>query len=339
MAVTLKDIARETGLSVATISKYINGATLKEKNRIAVEQAIRKLDYRVNEYARGLKSNRSRTIGVVIPELSNLFIATIISHMEEELRARGYSIVICDCHSKEKLEVEAVQFLMSKMVDGIINMPTCKDGRHLLPAVEKGRPIVLIDRQIPQLHHVTNGVFIKNEDAAYDATQLLLEQGHRRIGIIVGPCDVYTSQSRLRGYCRALQDRGISCDENLIAYSDYSIQSGYECAKALLDGENDMSALFITNYELTIGAVIAFNELQIQIPKELSVIGFDNQDLSRIVHPKLTIVTQPLQEMGHQAARIMLEQLAGTTPGIPVTISLPAAVLPGASVSAWHEKQ
>lgn len=332
MSVTLKDIARETGLSVATVSKYINGATLKEKNRIAVEQAIEKLGYTVNEYARSLKSNKSRTIGVVIPELGNLFIANIISRMEEILRANGYSIIICDCHSDEKLEAEAVGFLLGKMAGGIINMPVGRDGSHLKPVVEKGLPIVLVDRKIPQLESYASGVFIDNDAAAYDATTLLLRHGHRDIGIVVGPSDVYTSQCRLEGYRRALAEWGIPCNENRIAYSDYSVQGGFESVQALLSAGDGMSALFVTNYEMTLGAVIAINERNIRIPEELSLIGFDNLDLSRVTHPKLTIMTQPLRDIGTQVAQIMLQQMNGEAEG-PVTVSLPAALLPGQSVA------
>lgn len=115
MSVTLKDIAKETGLSVATISKYINGATLKEQNRVAIERAIKKLGYTVNEYARGLKSKKSRTVGVVIPELSNLFITQIITKMEEILRSQNYSVMICDCHTDKKLECDAVKFLLGRL--------------------------------------------------------------------------------------------------------------------------------------------------------------------------------------------------------------------------------
>lgn len=331
MSVTLKDIARETGLSVATISKYINGVTLKEKNRIAVEQAIEKLGYTVNEYARSLKSNKSRTVGVVIPELGNLFIANIISRMEEILRANGYSIIICDCHSDEKLEAEAVRFLLGKMAGGIINMPVSRDGAHLQPVVEKGLPIVLVDRKIPQLESCASGVFIDNEAAAYEATTLLLRHGHRDIGILLGPGDVYTSQCRLTGYRRALEEWNIPCNENHIAYSDYTVQGGYESAQALLSS-GGISAMFVTNYEMTLGAVIAVNERNIRIPEELSLIGFDNLDLSRVTHPKLTIITQPLRDIGTQVAQIMLQQMNGEA-DVPVTVSLPASLLPGQSVA------
>lgn len=334
MAATLKDIAKETGLSTATISKYINGATLKEKNRVAVERAIKKLDYTVNEYARGLKSNKSRAIGVVIPELSNLFITQIITKMEETLRGHGYSVIICDCHTNEKLEREAVQFLLGKMADGIINMPVCRDGRHLRPAVEKGRPIILIDRAIPELSQKADCVLIDNAAATYTATSHLLEKGHRHIGIIVGPGDIFTSLHRLEGYRKALNRYGVTPEKKLIAYSDYTLQGGYESLNQLLDQNPQMTAVFVTNYEMTLGAVIAANERKVQIPKELSFIGFDNMDLSRITHPKLTLVTQPLEEIGNRAAEIMLERLTQPSVGVPITLSLSTTMHYGDSVSS-----
>ncbi len=337
MSVTLRDIARETGLSTATISKYINGAKLKEKNRIAVEQAIERLGYTVNEYARGLKSNRSRTIGVIIPELGNLFISNIVSHMEECLRAEGYSIIVCDCHSDKQLEADAVQFLLRKMIDGIVNMPVCQDGCHLLSAIEKGIPVLLIDRSIPELEGQVNGVFIDNELAAYQATRKLIDAGHRHIAIVVGPKNVYTSRCRLNGYKLALEEANIPVDEELIVFSDYTVQGGYASIRQLLTGEKNITAVFITNYEMTLGGVIAINELKVDIPSELSVIGFDNMDLSRVAHPRLSIVVQPLQDIGNEAARILLEQLSDET-STHQMMKLPVSFLDGESVAPPPER-
>jgi LacI family transcriptional regulator len=334
MPATIKDIARETGLSFATISKYVNGGTLKEKNRIAVERAIKKLDYHVNEYARGLKSNRSRTIGVVIPELSNLFVTQIITVMEDALRKRSYSVIICDCHTDEKLECDAIEFLIGKRVDGIINMPVCRDGRHLRPAIEQKIPTVLIDRTIPELSNYVDSVLIDNAAAARSATSYLLEKGHSRIGIIVGPKDVFTSQQRLAGYIDALESCHVTYDEKLVINSDYTLHGGYECMRRMLKTCPDITAIFVTNYEMTLGAIIAANEFGIKIPQELSFIGFDNMDLSRIAHPKLTIVTQPLEEIGSQVARILLDRLTRENTGVPMKITLSTALQIGASVQA-----
>lgn len=337
MTATIKDIARETGLSIATISKYVNGGTLKEKNRVAVERAIKDLDYHVNEYARGLKSNRSRTIGVIIPELSNLFVTQIITVMEDTLRKRGYSVIICDCHTDEKLECDAVKFLIGKRVDGIINMPVCRDGHHLRPAVEHKIPTVLIDRTVPELSNYADSVLIDNAEAARSATCCLLEKGHSKIGIIVGPKDVFTSQQRLAGYVEALKSYDVAYEERLVVNSDYTLHGGYESMRAILKTSPDITAIFVTNYEMTLGAIIAANELGVKIPQELSFIGFDNMDLSRIAHPKLTIVTQPLEEIGSQVARIMLDRLARENTGVPMKITLSTTLQVGASIQTLEK--
>ena len=331
MSATIKDIARETGLSIATISKYMNGATLREKNRVAIERAVKKLNYTVNEYARGLKSNKSRTIGVVIPELSNLFVTQIITKMEDILRAQGYSVMICDCHTDEKLECEAVRFLMGKMVDGIVNMPICRDGRHLKPALEKKIPIVLVDRTVDALTGLADSVLIDNAAAAKMATSYLLERGHREIGIIIGPEGVFTTTQRLKGYFDAFGACGLTPGEANIQHGDYMLQGGYESMRRLL-AEKKCTAVFVTNYEMTLGAVIAINEAGLKIPEEISVIGFDNMDLSRITHPRLTIVTQPLEQIGTQVAKLLLEHLTGSTPCAPVSVSLSTTLQEGASV-------
>lgn len=332
MATTLKDIARETGLSVATISKYVNGVPLKEKNRAAVERAIKKLGYTANEYARGLKSNSSRSVGVIIPELSNLFITRIIARMEELLRESGYSVLICDCHTDEKLECEAVRFLLGKMVDGMISMPVCRDGRHLKPVIESGRHVVLLDRAVPELSGTADCVLIDNEAAAYTATKLLLENGHRKIGIIVGPADIFTSYHRLAGYRRALEKFGGCADDALIEYSDYTLEGGFRSMKCLLERDADMTAALVTNNEMTLGAIIALNERQVRIPDELSFIGFDNLEMSRITHPVLTIVSQPLDDIGSCAARLILDRLGKKRTGAPVSVTLGAELISGASV-------
>lgn len=335
MAATIKDIARETGLSLATISKYVNGGTLREANRVAIEKAIKKLDYTVNEYARGLKSNRSRTIGVIIPELSNLFITQIITQVESLLQEKGYSVVICDCHTDEARECNAVQFLLGKKVDGIINMPVCRDGRHLAPALEQQVPIVLIDRIIPSLKGAVDAILIDNKTAAKEATALLLEKGHRKIGIIAGPQSIYTSQLRLSGYYAAFAEKNLCPPEEtpFVCHCDYTVQGGYEAMRGLLR-QTDCTAVFVTNYEMTLGAMIAINELGRKIPDDISMIGFDNMDLSRITHPKLTIVTQPLEQIGHYTAKTMLERL--TTPAqpsqMPVVVTLSTTLQEGASV-------
>ena len=313
MAATIKDIARETGLSLATISKYLNGGNLREKNRAAIEAAIKKLDYHVNEYARGLKSKKSRTVGVVLPEISNLFNMKIVAVFERVLQENGYSVIVTDCQNNLEQEASSVDFLLKKQVDGIINVPIGSSSRHLRPAVEKKVPILLLDRPLEDLNGVASCVLIDNRGAARLGVRRLLQAGHRD----------------------ALEEYGVEYDESLVRRCDLTLEGGYRQARRLLKANTGMTAMFLTNYDLTLGALIALNERGVQIPGEMSVVGFDNiMDLSRVFRPSLTIVSQPLEQIGLQAARLMLDQLSGGKDVTPMTITLAASLKEGGSVEA-----
>ena len=307
MAATMKDIARQTGLGLATISSYFNGGNVREKNRIKIEAAIEELHYEVNEVARGLKTNATRTIGVVIPELNNTFCAEIITGMEDVLRSHGYATIVCDCRTDRKLEQEAVEFLIRRRVDGIINMPVDEEGKHLRKFQKTGKPIVLIDRRIQGIS--CDSVLVDNRKAAEDAVQCFIKNGHRNIGIIGGPEGIFTAQERLAGYSKALKEAGIPIRGSLIFHGDYTIQGGVRGLEELVRSNPDMTAVFVTNYEMTMWAMIGVNELGIKIPEQLSVIGFDNLQFARACNPKLTIVSQPTDGIAREVARIMLEHL------------------------------
>lgn len=305
MAATMKDIAQKTGLGLATISSYLNGGNVREKNRLAIEQAIEELHFEVNEVARGLKTKRTKTIGVVIPELSNLFCTAIITVIEDILRSHGYATMVCDCRTDPALEAEAVEFLLRKMVDGIINIPVTPDGSHLLPAIQKGKPVVLVDRMIQGL--ACDTVVVDNTNAAKRAVEELLHAGHRRIGMLSGPQEMFTAKERLLGYHQAFLENGLVPRDEWVVCGHYTMEGGRQGAVSLL--QQDLTALFVSNYEMTVGAVIALNQAGKRIPQELSLIGFDNPDFAHAVTPALTIVTQPTTEIGEQAARLILARL------------------------------
>lgn len=330
MAATIKDIAKKTGLGLATISKYLNGGNVRVENRKAIEEAIKELDFRVNEFARGLKTSKSKTIGVIIPELSNLFCTHIITIIEDILRQKGYAIIVCDCRTNEKLEYEATEFLINKMVDGIISMPVSRDGKYLELPLAKGIPVVLIDRKVEGFS--VDAVVVDNVSASENAIDYLIKNGHKNIGIICGPKNVFTSEQRLLGYHQAFLKRGILPKESLAAYGAYTVESGYECLKKLLSENQDMSAVFITNYEMTLGAIIAINELNIKVPDQLSLIGFDNMQLSKVVQPKLTVVSQPIEQIAQHVANIILKRLSCEGTDEAEIVNLSTELMMGASV-------
>lgn len=307
MAATIKDIAKKTGLGLATISSYLNGGNVREQNRIKIETAIEELHYEVNEVARGLKTNRTKLIGILIPELNNIFCAEIITEVEDILRNQGYATMICDCRTDIGREVEAVEFLIKRRVDGVIVMPSGNKGKHFEKLTRAGIPVVLLDRKPDDFDG--DCVLVDNQKGAKDAVKRLIDAGHRTIGMITGPCDVFTARERYLGYKEALQEENIPIDNNLVSYNEYTIKGGMSGLRYLVENNKDMTAVFVANYELTMGVVIEANELNLSIPEQLSVVGFDNVEFARACVPKLCIVSQPTKEIAQKVAEVMLERL------------------------------
>lgn len=330
MAATIKDIAKKTGLGLATISSYLNGGNVRETNRIKIEAAIEELHYEINEVARGLKTNKTKTIGVVIPELNNIFCTEIITSMEDMLRSHGYAIIVCDCRTNRKLEKEAISFLTQKRVDGIINMPVDETGTHLKNFCKSGKPVVLIDRKIKNLN--CDSVYVDNRTASREAVELLIRDGHRKIGIIAGPQDIFTAKERLLGYQDALIQSHIPIREEWIYYGDYKMSSGVQGIETLLRENQDMTAVFTCNYEMTLGAVIGGNELGVSIPEDLSLVGYDNPAFARACRPQLTVVVQPTEAIGREVAQVMLRRLEDRDADQPQNIRLKASIIEGRSV-------
>lgn len=307
MAATIKDIAKKTGLGLATISSYLNGGNVREQNRIKIELAIEELHYEVNEVARGLKTNRTKIIGIIIPELNNIFCAEIITEVEDVLRGHGYATMICDCRTDEQREKEAVEFLKKRRVDGVIVMPSGSSGKHFAKLIKEGIPVVLLDRQLEDID--CDCVLVDNQNGAKEAVARLIDAGHRKVGIITGPKHVFTAKERLLGYCEALREAGIPVKQSLISHNEYTIAGGISGLRELVKKNTDMTAVFVSNYELTMGVVIEANELNLRIPEELSVIGFDNVEFARACVPRLSIVSQPTKEIATQVSEALLRRL------------------------------
>ncbi|MDR1797541.1 MAG: LacI family transcriptional regulator [Clostridiales Family XIII bacterium] len=309
MAATIKDIAGKTGLGLATISKYLNGGNVLPENREAIERAVAELNYSPNSFARGLKTRRSKAIGVVLPEIHNAAFTAILTEMEYVLKREDYAIVISDCHNDKAKEIESVAFLLSKNVDGVISVPLSRSGRHLEAALAQGVPVLLLDRLIPKLAGQVDSISIDNVKISKEAVQLLTAKGHRRIGLVTGQRGTFTSDGRRRGYCEALEAAGIPVDNALISHVEYTVEGGIVGYKALAAKNPDMTAVFATNHYTTMGVLMAIREARQRIPSDISVLGFDAMDWLQIVEPKLTIVEQPMREMGRIAAEILLKRL------------------------------
>lgn len=333
MPSTIKDVSRLTGLSTATVSKYINGARIKPDNRAKIEEAIRTLRFQANPIARGLKTRRSMSVGVLVHNFENLFAMTVVSHIERKLRDAGYSTLLCDYSEDPALEGERLLFLLSKQVDGLIALPQTLDAADYQPVLDARMPLVLIDRIVPGMD--CDSVTIDNCRGAQTATAYLLSLGHARIGLIAGPQALYTVSERRRGYVEAFAAAGRTPDPRIISHGDYTIQSGFERALAMMALPEPPTALFATNYETTLGALMAANSLGLRLPDELSIIGFDSLQLTGIFRPELTLVAQPVAQIGQTAADLLLRRLRGDAQGAPDARVLPTKlVLAGTAARA-----
>ena len=338
MAATMKDIAKMTGLGLATISKYMNGGKVRPNNKKLIEDAVKELRFVPNEFARSLKTSQSRTVGVVIPELGNQFITSIIITMEDILRKHDYAVIVCDCRTDPRREKEAVSFLMHKRVDGLINMATDTTGAHLQPALDAGIPIILVDRMLKSLIGKVSAVVVDNVDAAEKATRHLLEAGHTDVGLILGNEGIFTTQKRREGYLNACAEYGITPSSELIRFADYSMEGGYKQMKALIALNPRPTAVFITNYEMTLGAMIALNETACRVPDDISMIGFDKLDLFGAMYPNLTLVKQPQNAIGECVAKQLLRLLTETS-GEPLNqiITLSTQLYEGDSIKDMRQ--
>jgi LacI family transcriptional regulator len=330
VAATTKDVARIARVSVATVSRYLNGRTVSDENRRRIEEAIVQLGFRANPIARTLRTSRSMTVAVVVPALANIFSMNIIESVERYLDEYDYSVIVCDSRNDPERERCKLEFVKDKRVDGVIVMPAGPSGRHIAEALGD-IPVVLIDRLVDDIR--TDAVVVDNTNAAYHAVEQLIIRGHRQIAVIAGPQQVYTARERMEGYRRVMTDYGLSPAENMVLYGDYQVESGYRLMKRLATQSPRLSAVFVSNYEMTIGAVTCLNELGIEIPHELSVIGFDSLELSSVVRPTLTVVVQPSDEIGRMAAKTLLQRMNGDKTGFPVLVRLKTQFVSGSSIA------
>lgn len=331
---TIKDVAKYTGLSIATISKYINGGNVLVENRTIIQEAIEKLNYTRNEMARGLKTNKTMTIGILIPSLENIFFTTIVSMIEDQLLEEGYSTIICDFREDVDLEKKKLEFLVNKKVDGIIMVSYGADDGYIQELLDKEIPVVLLDRMIKGLD--CDCVLADNLNASYQAVEALITRKHKRIGIICGPETTYTSEERYKGYLRVHDDYDIEIDDGLLFNSDYTVEGGYEAITELWNMGKRPTAVMVTNYEMTIGAIMAINDLGIIVPDDLSIIGFDNIQMSKVVRPPLSIVEQPMKEIGNTAAKLLVKRLKGDYKSFPATYRLKTDIHIKESVAKYN---
>lgn len=317
---TIKDVAREAGVGVGTVSRFLNGVNIKSDNKQRIEAAILKLNFHINAMARGLKTSKTNTIGVIIPDLADVYSTTIVKSVEHALYKHGYNIFACDTWGDPEIEKKKVQILVDKMVDGLIIYPCRQDLSYLQEFQRQGIPIITLD-QVPKGFECDQ-VLIDNVNATYTAVEWLIQNDHKRIGIISASNEVFTSRERITGYRRVHEDYGITISDELVKMYGYSEDHAFRALCELMSLDNPPTAVLACNYYTTIGAVKGIYHLDIKVPEQLSFIGFDNIGLSELVRPPLSIIVQPMDEMGTAAADLLIARITGDMKGFPSVLRL-----------------
>uniref|UniRef100_A0A831X1K2 LacI family transcriptional regulator n=2 Tax=Thermorudis TaxID=1649508 RepID=A0A831X1K2_9BACT len=308
--VTVRQVAREAGVSVATVSHYLNGrySEMSAATRERVQATIERLGYRPNELARSLARRRTATIGLIISSLTNSLYPLVILGAEAACRRAEYSLLLADAPDVES-ERRAVDLMRRKQVDGLILFSISLIGianEHLFRAQAEGTPVVVINRDLPAEAPISQIQF-DNFRGAYLATKHLIELGHRRIAHITHPLNRFTAISRRAGYTAALAEAGLEHDPSLVVSGDYSFESGYEATRSLL--ERQPSAVFVGSDAMAAGALRALRDTGREVPRDLSLVAFGNPDYIRYSTPALTTVDLPIAEAGAIAVELLLERI------------------------------
>lgn len=332
---TIKDVAKRAGVAISTVSKYINGGSVREYNAKAIKEAIEALDFKLNDVARTLKTNRAMTVGVMIPSLAGLFFTTIAAFMEDEFSKHGYNVILCDYRNDTDLEKMKLEFLLSKRVDGLVVVPR-GSSKQLQTIMKQGIPVISIDRKLGDIE--IDAVLSDSNKGSEIATDSLLQLGHEDIAIILGPEDVDTTTQRLDGYKSSMEKHSTLLKDEYIKYSDYTVAGGFKAMCDLLELSIRPTAVFSTNYEMTLGAIMAANEKGVDVPNDISIIGFDDMDMTQLVNPPLSVVAQDLESIAKQTALLLLKRMNGEYEDFPNIMMCDTSLIERESTRRLNEK-
>lgn len=327
MNITIYDVAREANVSMATVSRVVNGnPNVKPATRKKVLEVIERLGYRPNAVARGLASKKTTTVGVIIPDISSPFFAELARGIEDIATMYKYNIILSNSDQNKDKELHLLNTMLGKQVDGIVFMGGNISEEHVAEFKRSPAPIVLAgsledSEQVPSVN-------IDYEQATFDAVNTFIEKGHKRIAMVIGPFhEPINKEKKLVGYKKALEAAGISVEEDLIVEGDYTYDSGIEAFEKLLELPDKPTAIYVGSDEMAVGVVHGAQDKGYSVPDDFEVISSDNTRISLMVRPQLTTVIQPLYDIGAVAMRLLTkfmnkEKVSEHTVVLPYRIEL-----------------
>lgn len=310
MSLTIRDIAKQAGVSISTVSRVMNGnkmvnSEMKEK----VEEVLKQTGYRPNALAKGLVNNRTNCIGVLIPDLANVNFAEFVKGVEQYVKEKNYTVLLGNSMNDVDSEISYFNVFSENRVDGIIFSGTMFTEKHKLFIKQSNIPTIICGQKFEELD--LPWVNVDNEKAAYDATKQLIEMGHRNISFISGPIwDKAAGYDRYQGFLKALAEGGINPSKAITAEGDFSLRSGYKCMEQILE-KTYPTAVFAANDFMAVGAIKCLDNHKISVPDQVSVMGFDDDPFAEMHIPSLSSIKVDFFRIGEIAAEILLSEIQG----------------------------
>lgn len=310
MNATIYDVASEAGVSMATVSRVVNGnPNVKPSTRKKVMDAIERLGYRPNAVARGLASKKTTTVGVIIPDISNIFFSELARGIEDIATMYKYNIILCDSDQNKEKELHLFNTLLEKQVDGIVFMGGRISNEHIEEFKKSPVPVVLaatVDEQ-----GETPSVNIDYKKAVYDAVEHLIEKGHQRIAMVSGPlAEPINGHYKFEGYRQALEEGDLEFEDRYVAVGDDSYNSGIEAMKSFIKESEKPTGIFVGSDEMALGVIHAAQDAGYKVPDDFEVISFNNTRLALMVRPTLTTVVQPMYDIGAVSMRLLTKYMS-----------------------------
>lgn len=313
-------VAKRAGVSKTTVSRVLNNSDLvKEVTKNRVNQVISELGYQPNELARGLRNNETKTIGVIISNILNPFFTSIVRGIEDVANKFNYNIMLCNTDENSAKEIQYLQTLLGKRVDGLIIASTGTENDYF--SMTGGKPVVFFDRKpCGKNLDIFDTVLVQNRKGSKQAVEHLISSGYSKVGIITGSNVSTTGYERLRGYQDAIESHGLKADESLIKLGDFLGHTAYKHAIELMT-RTDCDAIFAGNNMILLGVLRAASELNIKFPSDMGLVSFDDMEWMQYCQPQITAVMQPTYLMGTSAMELLLERMMGRR-SEPVEIKL-----------------
>lgn len=305
----MKNVAKLANVSIATVSRVFTGSdTVADETRKKVMKVIKELDYHPNVLARQLRRMKTKTIVVVVPDITNTFFSQVLRGIEVIARGNGYRVLLGDTENNIAIERKYLKALYEKYADGLILL-TARMERDRIESLAEKYPVVLACEYLKGSNIPT--VSIDNINAARRATEHLIKLGHKRIAHITGPMNVVLSRDRLKGYKQTMKTYGVEIDPLLINEGDFYYKTGYDLMLKLMSIDNPPTAIFAANDEMAIGAIKAIQSQGLKVPEDIAIVGFDNIEMSAFFSPSLTTIGQPTYKIGEKAMNLLLNLFRG----------------------------